>query len=48
MSKSGSLEFQILISHKGAELGPMLLLTINRKPYVAIPMTPSLLTLDER
>ena len=31
-SKSRSLGFQRLISCKGAELGPILLLTINRKP----------------
>ena len=36
-SKSRSLRFQTLISRKGAELGPMLLLTINRKPYMASP-----------
>ena len=44
-SKSRSLVFQSLISHKGAEVGPMLLLTINRKTYMASLMTPSLLTL---
>ena len=44
-STSRSLGFQCLISRKGAELGPMLLLIINRKPYMASPMT-SLLTLS--
>ena len=46
-SKSKSLRFQSLISRKGAELGPMLLLTINRKPYMASPMTSSILTLSD-
>ncbi len=32
--------------YNGAELGPMLLLTINRKPYMGGPMTPSPLTLS--
>ncbi len=35
-----SLGFQSLIFCKGAELGPMLLLTINRKPYVETTITP--------
>ncbi len=43
-SKSRSLRFQSLISRKGAELGPVLLLSIYRKPYVASLLTPSLLT----
>ena len=30
-----SFRFQSLISHKGVELGPLLLLTINREPYMA-------------
>ncbi len=46
-SKSRSLRFQSVISREGAKLGPMLLLTINRKPYMASPMTPSLLTLRD-
>ena len=46
-SKSRSLRFQSLISRKGAELGPMLLLPINRKPYMASLMTPSPLTFRE-
>ena len=33
-SKSRSLTFQILISRKGALLGPKLLLNINRKSYM--------------
>ncbi len=47
-SKSRSLRFQSLISSKEVELGPMLLLTINRKPHMASPMTPSHLTLGDR
>ncbi len=31
---------QSLVSRKGAKLGHMLLLTINRKLYMASPMTP--------
>ncbi len=46
-SKSSSLGFQCPISRKGAELGPLLLLTINRKPYMANPMTSSLWTLSD-
>ena len=45
-SKSRSLRFQSLISRKGAELGPMLLLTIDRKPYMASRMISSLLNLS--
>ncbi len=44
-SNSRSPRFQSLLSHKGAELGRKLLLTINRKPYMGSPMTPSHLTL---
>ncbi len=44
-SKSRSLRFQSLISRKGVKLGPTLLLTMNRKPYIASPMTSPLLTL---
>ncbi len=39
--------FQSLISRNGAKLGLMLLLTINRKPYMASPMTPWHLTLSD-
>ncbi len=46
-SKSMSVRFQSLISHKGDELGPLLLLTINRKPYMASPMALSNLTLTD-
>ncbi len=46
-SKSKSFRFQDVISRKGAELGPMLLLTINRKPYMASPMKSLLLTLSD-
>ncbi len=38
-SNSRSLGFQDLISHKGAALGPMLLLTINKKSYMASRIT---------
>ncbi len=44
-SESRSLGFQSLISRKGVELGPMILLTINRKPYMASLITSSLWTL---
>ncbi len=44
---SRSLRFRKLISRKGAELGHMLLLNINRKPYMASPMTLSHLTLND-
>ncbi len=47
-SNSRSIRFQSVISRKGAKLGPMLILTINRKPYMASPMTLSLLTLSLR
>ena len=46
-SKLRSLVFQSLISRKGAELGPMLPLTINKKSYMVSPMTTSLLTLSD-
>ena len=46
-SKSKSLGFQSLISCKGAELGPMILSNINRKPCMVSPMTSSLLTLSD-
>ena len=42
-----SLRFRSLISLKGAELGHMLLLKINRKPYMGSPMTRSHLTLSD-
>ncbi len=44
-SKSRSLRFRSLISRKRAQLGPMLLLNINRKPYMGSPMALSSLTL---
>ncbi len=40
LEKSMSLGFQSLISRKGADLGHMLPLTIDRKPYMTSPMTP--------
>ncbi len=46
-SKSRSLRFQSLISSKGADLDPMLVLTINTKPYMASPMALSNLTLTD-
>ncbi len=45
--KSRSLGFRTLISCKGAELGHMLLLNINRKAYMGTPMTLSHLTLSD-
>ncbi len=35
MSKSRSLTFKILIFHEGAGLGHMLILNVNRKPYIS-------------
>ncbi len=46
-SKSRSLKFQGLISRKGVELRPTLLLTVNRKPYMASRMSSSLLILSD-
>ncbi len=46
-ANTGSIRFQSIISRKGAKLGPILLLTINRQPYMASLMTPSLLTLGD-
>ncbi len=46
-SKSRSSKFLRLICCKGAELGPMLLLNINRKPYMVSTMAPSHLTLSD-
>ena len=46
-SNSRSLSFRSLISRKGAQVGPMLLLNINRKPYMESPMAPSHLTLSD-
>ncbi len=45
--KSRSRRFQILMSRNGAKLGPMLLLTINRKQDIASPMTPGHLTFSD-
>ncbi len=49
MSKSRSLRFQSLLSFKGALLGHMLLLNINRKPepYMGSPMALLNLTLSD-
>ncbi len=44
---SRSLRFQSLISRKGSELCHMFLLTINRKQYMASPMTAWHLTLSD-
>ena len=46
-SKLRSLGYQSLISRKRAELGPVLPLTINGKPYMASQMTPSHWTLSD-
>ncbi len=48
-SKSRSMRFRSLThaSRKGAELGHMLLLNINRKGYMGSPMTLSHLTLSD-
>ena len=46
-SYSRSIRFQSGIPCKGAKLGPKLILTINRKPYMASPMTSSVLTLSD-
>ncbi len=46
-SRSWSLGFQSLISRNAAKLGLMLLLTINKKPYMGSPITPSHLTYSE-
>ncbi len=45
-SNSRSPKFRRLISRKGAELGPMLLLNINRKSYMWSPISLSNLTLS--
>ncbi len=47
LTLSRSLRFQSLISCIGAKLGPMWLLTIKRKVYMASPMTPWHLTLSD-
>ena len=46
-SNSRSPRYRTLISHKRAELRPMLLLIINRKPYMGSPIVPSHLTLRD-
>ena len=46
-SNSRSFRFQSLRSRKGAQLGPMLLLNNNTKPYMGSPITLSNLTLSE-
>ncbi len=46
-SMSKSLTFPSLIFRKGAQLGPMLLLIINRKPCMGSTMTASHLTLND-
>ena len=46
-SLSRSLRFQRLISHKGAELGHMLLLDTNRKTHMESPTAPSHFNLGE-
>ena len=44
-SNSRSLRYRSFISCKGPELGHMLLLNINRKPYMGSPIAPSHLIL---
>ncbi len=44
---SSSLPFRMLISGKGAELGPVLLLDTNRKSYMQSPTAQSHLTLGD-
>ncbi len=44
-AKSRSLRFRSIISRKGAELGHMLLLNINRKAYMGSPLVRLHLTL---
>ncbi len=46
-SKSRSLRFQSVISRIGSELRPMLLLIMNKRAYMASPMTSPLLTLRQ-
>ncbi len=46
-SNSRSPRFWRLISRKGAQLSPMLLLHINRKPYMGSPMALLHLTLSD-
>ncbi len=46
-SQSRSLRFRSLLSCKGADLGHMLLLNINRKAYMWSPITLSHLTLSD-
>ena len=46
-SMSRSLIFGRLVSPKGSELGYMLPLTINRKPYMGSPITLSHFTLND-
>ncbi len=46
-SVSRSLRFQSIMSRKGAELGHMLLLNINRKPFMWSQVTLSHLALSD-
>ncbi len=46
-SKSRLLRFRSIISRKWPEIGHMLLLNTNRKPYMGNPITPSHLTLSD-
>ena len=47
IERSRSLRFLTLIFRKRAELGHMLLLNINRKPYMGGQMTQSRMTLSD-
>ncbi len=46
-SKSKSLRLQSFISRKGAQLGHMLLLNTNGKPYMGSPIALSYLTFSD-
>ncbi len=46
-SRSRLFIFSSLIPRKGAKLGPMLLLNINRKPCMGSPKAPFNLTLSD-
>ncbi len=46
-SRSRSLRFRNLLSRKGDQLGPILLLNINKKSYFGSPMALSHLTFSD-
>ena len=47
LEKSSTFRYQSLIYRKSTELGYMLGLSINEKPYIGSPMTPLHLTLTD-